>query len=395
MIELKKVTKRYRRGAAALKDISFTVGDGGLAVLGDKGAGKTTLAKLLCGTVASDSGTTTVDGQSLASREASGLIGYMPEKSSLSPSLTVTETLGFFAKLRGLESDAVGAALEEAEVPEEIASAPVGALTYGAVKRASLALALLGSPKYLVLDQPLLGLDEDAEAEMLTLLRGLAEKYTLVYFSDTVDDARELCVGVLLLSAGKAVAYGSFESVVSPEAEHPEYKLRARGDAEALRSALNESEAVVRYQVSVTASGTSLIEVTLNSTENAEGVIRELMTGAGQKLIEIKKADSPVERVLSRLYDIQDAKEEEYRRRRSEKAEPVKVTEALLTEAFTERVDEEDGAGENGENNAKDTVNPRENGETAFSGTVKFHMLSDDDDKKDEDEEDDGGSTLF
>lgn len=394
MIILENVTKRYRGSVNALRSISATVDGESVAVLGDRGAGKSSLAAVLCGITAPSAGKATLDGVALTSRSTSESIGYMPEKSALSPALTLMEALTFAARLRGLDRGAVDKALSEAEIQNELANVPVGMLGNAATKRASLAFALLGSPQYLVLDQPILGLSETEEAEMLTLLRELGENYVLIYFSDTVDDARALCDRVMLLSNGKSVAYDSFDAVISPSFAVLEYKIRARGDVDKLKKALSELETVTKYQISVTASGTSIIDLTMRASDDAEGVLRALLAEAEQKVIELKKSDSPVEKVLSRLYDIQDAREEERRLRREETAAPVKVTEALVAQALSESSDG-DGAEENLEEIA---VNPRDNSEKSSEGSDLIKLLSKrdtEDDSESVEQGSDGESTLF
>ena len=371
-----------------------------LAVLGDKDSGMGTLVKLLCGSISPDSGSATVDGVALTSRGAAEKIGYMPEKCALSPSASLAETMEFAAKLRGLDPGEVDKALENADMLSAVADLPIGVLTAFEQKKASLAFALLGSPKYVIADHPIFGLGEEEEAEMIELLQELSKEHVFIYFSDTVDDARAICDQVMLLAGGKNIANDSFDAVISPNYEISEYKARTRGDADALRTALSESEAVKKYQVSVTASGTAIIEISLHSGENGEKVLRDIFSKAGQKVIELKKADSPIEKVLSKLYENQDAKEAERRERREEKAAPVKVTSDLVARSFAEAsaADEEDGedVSEEIEEKREDTVKPRENGKKIAFDDAIFKMLSDRDGEPDtENKAEDSDSTLF
>ena len=157
MITFTNVTKKYGSSVFALKDCSFTVEDESLAVLGCSGAGKTVLADILCGITLPTLGKAEVCGLPADSRNAADEVGYMPKVCPLSPSLTLTESLAFAAKLRGLGDEAVEEALVDADAAERFASLPVGVLSGIEKKKAALAYALLGAPKYLVLDQPLSG----------------------------------------------------------------------------------------------------------------------------------------------------------------------------------------------------------------------------------------------
>ena len=142
MIKVNGLTKKYGRGAVGLRGVTFTVDGDSIAVLGDRSSGKSTLARILCGMLAPDSGSAEVDGLACASRDAAELIGYMPQKCSLAPALTLAESLEFAARLRGLEDGAVGLALSEADMPNGLADVPVGILGNAATKRAMLTLAL-------------------------------------------------------------------------------------------------------------------------------------------------------------------------------------------------------------------------------------------------------------
>ena len=402
MINLKALTKKVARGTA-LRNISLSVDSENLAVLGDSDSGMDTLVKLLCGSISPDSGSATLDGDALTSRGAAERIGYMPKNCALSPSVSLADAMEFAAKLRGLDLSAVNGALEEAEMMDNAADLPVGVLTAFEQKKASLAFALLGSPDYIIADRPISGLGEEEEAEMLELLQALSEDYTFIYFSDTVDDARAVCDRVMLLAGGKNIVCDSFDTVISPNYEIAEYKARTRGDADALRAALSASEAIKKYQVSVTASGTAIIELSLHSGENAERILRGIFADAGQKVIELKQADSPIEKVLSKLYENQEAKEAERRERRAEKAAPVKVTSDLVARSFAEAnaadtadpEDVDEDVLERSEDR-EDAVNPTEKGKkTAFDDAI-FKMLSDrDSESETENSDEDSDSTLF
>lgn len=331
VITFNNVTKKYGKSAFALRDCSFTVEDKSLAVLGCIGAGKTVLADILCGITEPTSGEVEINGFGASSCEAASEIGYMPRVCPLSPSLTLTESLTFMAKLRGLEDGAVEGALMDADAAERFASLPVGVLSGIEKKKAALAYALLGEPEYLVLDQPLSDLDEAEEKIMLELLKELKEKYVFVYLSDTLEDAGALCDRAILLSAGKCVSDGSFEQVMDPKNENVEYKIRVRGDTDALKAALSGSESVSKYKVSVTSSGTSIIDLTFCFNGDADAELRAILEGAGQRIVEIKAVDSPAEKVLAALYARQMEKEEERRMIREQNAPKVDMTKELIT----------------------------------------------------------------
>ena len=340
LITFENVTKKYG-GETVVNGFSYTV-DESVAILGDHKSGKTAIAELFAGITAPTRGKVTVDGFSAISTEAAEKVGYMPAKCPIDPSMTVAEALGFMAELRGLNEVDVELALDEAEMNNNSADCVVKVLSELDRKRAALAYALLGSPEYLVLDQPILGLGEKDEEEMLKLLGSLKDKYTLIYTSDTVDDARNLCPQVALISCGKLVASGDFDSVLYPDESLINFKARVRGDKDTVKELLESTEKITKYKVSVTSTGTAILDFTAVGGEYVEAEIRELFTEAGIKVLEIKKADSAADKVLSALFDRQEEKEEKRKAERENEAEPIKLTSDLVESVLHESDDEED-----------------------------------------------------
>lgn len=341
MISVKKVTVSYGKEKLALSDLDLEI-NGSIAVLGDDGAGKTTLAKLICGYVTPKTGEITVNGSSPKENTAANAVGYMPQDCHLSPTLSVSETLAFTAKLRNIDVEEIKQASQKARLTASETSAPVGMLGALAKKKALLAYALLGSPEFLVVDQPLCGLEYEDEESLLELLSDLSAEYKLVYLTDSVSEARSISNRALLLSKGRSVGFGDIEEILCPQEETAVYKGKARGDKEALRAVLEGCEAITKHKVSITASGSALIELTGPSEDGFKDELSDLMCQADCKLTELRKVDSPAKRVVDRLLEKQAEKDECRRIKAEEKAPPVKLTAELLSLRHTDENDEND-----------------------------------------------------
>lgn len=325
LICLEKVTRMYKNDRLAVSACDITVDTENLAVIGEDGAGKTTLAKLICGTLLPTSGSVTVDGFSADSKEAAGSVGYISEKCPLEPSLSVHESLKYYCELRGIDPSFAEAAEDEIGLSYLERRLPVGRLSDISQRRASIAFAVLGKPKYLLLDQPLGGLEPEDENNIKKVLSELAKKYILIYFTDSPADAAEFCDLALVLSLGRTVGYGKFSELGTDDGEPCSYKARVKGDGSKLKEALDAEVRVRKHSASVSASGAIVLEITMDRSIGAAAVLSALFTRTGCSVIELKKTDSPLERVMNRLYASDEDKKEKRRERELQKAPPIKL----------------------------------------------------------------------
>jgi ABC-2 type transport system ATP-binding protein len=187
--------------------------DGGVTgLLGPSGCGKTTLLRCLVGVQRIVSGAVTVLGEEAGSPGLRDRIGYHTQEASVYDDLTVTENLAFFARVRGLGSDAVQRAVEAVDLQDH-RDQVVGRLSGGEHSRASLAVALLGEPELLVLDEPTVGLDPVLRQDLWELFHRLADAGAAVLVSSHVMDEADRCDRLLLMRAGELIADGTPEEI--------------------------------------------------------------------------------------------------------------------------------------------------------------------------------------
>lgn len=191
-----------------LDGLDLTIGDGVTGLLGPSGCGKTTLMRCLVGVQQIVSGSVLVFGEAAGSSALRSRIGYHTQAASVYDDLTVAENLAFFARVRGLEREAVARAIDAVDLGRH-ADQVVGRLSGGERSRASLAVALLGEPDLLVLDEPTVGLDPVLRQELWTIFHRLADGGSAVFVSSHVMDEANRCDRLLLMRDGEIIADGT------------------------------------------------------------------------------------------------------------------------------------------------------------------------------------------
>jgi ABC-2 type transport system ATP-binding protein len=200
---------RVVRGDRRVLDgLDLSVGGGVTGLLGPSGCGKTTLMRCLVGVQLVEAGSVTVLGEDAGSRPLRDRVGYHTQAASVYDDLTVRGNLTFFAQVRGLGRAAVDEAIAAVELGDH-ADQVVGSLSGGERSRASLAVALLGKPDLLVLDEPTVGLDPVLRRQLWRLFHGLADAGTAVFVSSHVMDEAERCDRLLLMRSGEIIADGT------------------------------------------------------------------------------------------------------------------------------------------------------------------------------------------
>ena len=198
---------RVRRGRReVLHDVSFTVRRGSITgLLGPSGCGKTTLLRSVVGVQLVAGGSVSVLGRQAGSRALRGTIGYATQSPSVYADLTVTENLRYFATVLRAPAGAVARVIDEVGL-HAARDQLVGSLSGGQLSRCSLAVALLGEPELLVLDEPTVGLDPLLRDELWTLFHRLADRGVTLLVSSHVMDEASRCRQLLLMRDGEILA---------------------------------------------------------------------------------------------------------------------------------------------------------------------------------------------
>lgn len=217
-IETKNLTKKYK-DITAVDNLNLTVNKGELfALLGVNGAGKTTTIKMLSCLSTPTSGDALLLGQSVTknSSEVKRIIGVSPQETAVAPNLTVKENLEFMCGVYGLTKEeranrmnAVAESLNLREIYDKKASK----LSGGWQRRLSIALALIGQPKILFLDEPTLGLDVLARSELWDTIKSLKGDVTIILTTHYMEEAEELSDRIGIMKSGKMLAIGTADEL--------------------------------------------------------------------------------------------------------------------------------------------------------------------------------------
>lgn len=212
-VKIKNLTIILGGRFKALKNVSIDLPVGKMVgVIGPSGAGKTTLIRGIVGRLHISSGTIDVFDQPAGSPSLRKQLNYMTQELSVYPDLTVRENLRYFAIMAGQARKHIKATIARVLEPVDMtnkATNLVSSLSGGEKQRVSLAIALIGSPKLLVLDEPTVGLDPVLRENLWELFARLADQgHSLIITSHSMDEA-ERCDDLVLIRNGRIVAHSS------------------------------------------------------------------------------------------------------------------------------------------------------------------------------------------
>ena len=218
MIEVKKVTKKYGK-FVAVDNISFTINEGEIVgLLGPNGAGKSTTMNMITGFIEQTQGEIIVDGYDILKKpkKAKKEIGYMPEGVPLYTDLTVKEFINYMAEIKQIDKktkkEKVQKIIEETGI-KDVEKKLIKNLSRGYKQRVSMAGALVGEPKILILDEPTVGLDPKQITEIRNLIKELGKTHTVILSSHILSEVSQICNKVIIINKGKIVAIDTPENL--------------------------------------------------------------------------------------------------------------------------------------------------------------------------------------
>ena len=244
MIEVKNVTKKYGN-FVAVDNISFNIKEGEIiGLLGPNGAGKSTTMNMITGFIEQTEGEIIIDGYDMLKKpkKSKKEIGYMPEGVPLYTDLTVKEFVSYMAQIkkvdRKIRKEQIEKTIEETGL-KDVEKKLIKNLSRGYKQRVSMAGALVGKPKILILDEPTVGLDPKQITEIRELIKKLGKTHTVILSSHILSEVSQICNKVIIINKGKIVAIDTpqnLENAVSKNnniyvtIEDPENKIETVKD---------------------------------------------------------------------------------------------------------------------------------------------------------------------
>jgi ABC-2 type transport system ATP-binding protein len=208
-LRIEHLSKTYGNGTRALNDVSLSIPPGMFGLLGPNGAGKSTLMRILATLQEADSGSVSLgDIDVLANKEAvRRTLGYLPQEFGLYPKVTAEDLLDHFAILKGItdgsERRRIVDALFEQTNLQGARRKHLGSYSGGMRQRFGIAVALLGKPGLIIVDEPTAGLDPAERVRFLNLLSELGESAVVILSTHIVDDVSDLCSRMAIIDRGE------------------------------------------------------------------------------------------------------------------------------------------------------------------------------------------------
>lgn len=230
---MKNIVKRYG-DTIALDHLNMDVSEGEIfGLLGPNGAGKTTAIRILCGLLAADSGETTVFGQqqSIANLQTRQNMGLVTQEITVFTDLTAIENLRYFGGLYGLRGAELSARVKETlefvELTEHAKKRPAK-FSGGMQRRLNIACALVHKPKFLIMDEPTVGIDPQSRNHILESVKRLAQNGTTVlYTSHYMEEVQAICNRIAIMDAGRVIAEGALGDLVGRIQHEDKVRLTA------------------------------------------------------------------------------------------------------------------------------------------------------------------------
>lgn len=307
MIEVKNVTKKYG-SFKAVDNISFTVKDGEIVgLLGPNGAGKSTTMNMITGYIEQTEGNISINEFDTIkkSKKAKREIGYMPEGVPLYTDMTVKEFVTYMAELRKMKGKDKKAKVQDIIQKvglKEMQNKLIENLSRGQKQRVSLAGALIGEPKVLILDEPTVGLDPKQVTEIRSLIKELGKDHTIILSSHILSEVSQICDKVIIINKGKIVAEDTPENlenrtsnsnVVYVTVEDPENKIKS------MKEKINGVQEIKLIEENE--DKTKKYEIIANKDEDLRKTIFTEFAKEGITIFEMKKPEATLEDAFMKI----------------------------------------------------------------------------------------------
>lgn len=309
MIEVKNVTKKYGK-FIAVDNISFTINEGEIiGLLGPNGAGKSTTMNMLTGFIEQTEGEIIIDGYNTLKKpkKAKKEIGYMPEGVPLYTDLTVKEFITYMAEIKNVNRKVRKEKIQEiinktglAEVQKKL----IKNLSRGYKQRVSMAGALIGEPKILILDEPTVGLDPKQITEIRNLIKELGKTHTVILSSHILSEVSQICNKVIIINKGKIVAIDTPENLESKVSNKNCLYVTVEDPEDKINTIKNKIQEIKKLElVEKNEDGTKQYMIESEDNVDLRKMIFSELAKEDITIFEMKKADTTLEDAFMKLIE--------------------------------------------------------------------------------------------
>ena len=208
-LSIRNISKTYANGVQALNNISLDIPPGMYGLLGPNGAGKSTLMRTLATLQEPDEGQIFLGNIDVVNQKSAvrQTLGYLPQEFGVYPKSSAEDLLDYFAVLKGITNRASRREVVEALLKQtnlwDKRRQKLGGFSGGMKQRFGVAVALLGNPKLMIVDEPTAGLDPAERVRFLNLLSELGENSVVILSTHIVEDVSELCTRMAIINKGQ------------------------------------------------------------------------------------------------------------------------------------------------------------------------------------------------
>ena len=221
VLSIKNLTKTYPNGVKAINGIDLEIKNGMFGLLGANGAGKSSLMRTIASLQAPSAGSISFNGTDVLKYPDTirTQLGYLPQEFGVYPKVSAEQLLNHLAILKGLidskkRKEQVAALLQQVNLYQHRKKA-VHTFSGGMRQRFGIAQALLGDPKIIIVDEPTAGLDPEESNRFLNLLSEIGENVIVILSTHIVEDVRNLCPRMAILSNGEIISEGNPSELIS------------------------------------------------------------------------------------------------------------------------------------------------------------------------------------
>lgn len=241
-LRIQNLSKTYPNGVKALNDVSLEVSNGMYGLLGPNGAGKSSLMRTLATLQEADSGSAFLNDIDILNQptELRKVLGYLPQEFGVYPRITAEQLLDHIAILKGIANkkerkSLVDYLLQKVNLYDK-RSKSVKGFSGGMKQRVGIAQALIGNPELIIVDEPTAGLDPGERNRFHNLLADVGENVIVILSTHIVDDVRELCSNMAIMSEGEIVYAGTPVAVLDELKGKVWVKTITRDEVDAYKS---------------------------------------------------------------------------------------------------------------------------------------------------------------
>ena len=312
MIKVENVTKKYGR-FVAVDNISFEIGEGEIiGFLGPNGAGKTTTMSMITGFIEPTEGKIEIDGYDISkkAKKAKREIGYMPENVPLYNDLTVKEFVTYMAelkKVKGKEKKEEVQRVIKATQIDDVQNKLIKNLSRGYKQRVSMAGALVGNPKVLLLDEPTVGLDPKQVTEIRSLIKSIEKNHTVVLSSHILSEISQICEKVIIINKGKIIAQDTPQNLEEKVQTENSLIVTVEDKENKFEEVIKNIDGVTNISL-ITKNADGTIKYSVKSAEEKD-VRKDVFEAAaknGITILEIKKSEATLEDAFINLINKKD-----------------------------------------------------------------------------------------